>query len=88
MMRLMIVIVRDGDADNVSQALVNDGYRVTRMASTGGFLRRGNTTLMVGVEESKEGGIYALLQEACSPPDSDQHRATVFALDITHYEQL
>ena len=43
-MKLMFVIVRDIDAGDVVQALVENKYRVTRVASTGGFLRRGNVT--------------------------------------------
>ena len=39
-MKMMIIIVRDNDADNVVTELVGQGYRVTRMASTGGFLKR------------------------------------------------
>jgi uncharacterized protein YaaQ len=87
-MKLMIVIVRDTDDENVVQALVQNGYRVTRMASTGGFLRRGNITLMVGVEEDRVEGVYELLRNACRPADSDQHRATVFVVDMPYFEKV
>ncbi len=87
-MKLMMVIVRDIDADNVLQALIDQGIRVTRVASSGGFLRRGNTTLMVGVEEEKVKDIFELLRQVCSPADSEQHRATVFVLNMAHYEQI
>jgi uncharacterized protein YaaQ len=87
-MKLMIVIIRDIDNENVVQALVNQGYRVTRMASTGGFLRRGNVTLLIGVENEKVDPVIDLIRQACCPPDSEQHRATIFVVDMPHFEQV
>lgn len=49
-MKLILAIIQDEDAPATIQALVDRGYRVTRIASTGGFLRQGNTTLLIGVE--------------------------------------
>jgi len=88
MMKLMIVIVRDTDGENVIRELVNNSYRVTRMASTGGFLRRGNITLMIGVEAVKVDAVIELLRQATRPPDSEQHRATVFVVDMPFFEQI
>jgi uncharacterized protein YaaQ len=87
-MKLMIVIVRDTDGENVIRELVNNSYRVTRMASTGGFLRRGNITLMIGVEAVKVNAVIELLRQATHPPDSEQHRATVFVVDMPFFEQI
>ena len=47
-MKMMIVVLNDQDGDPVIKALVDDEFRVTRIASTGGFLRRGNSTLLIG----------------------------------------
>jgi uncharacterized protein YaaQ len=41
-MKLMFVVVRDPDADTVAQAHVENQYRVTQLASNGGFMRHGN----------------------------------------------
>ncbi|MCA1668502.1 MAG: cyclic-di-AMP receptor, partial [Thermomicrobia bacterium] len=49
-MKLIIAVVQNEDADNVVDALLEAEYRATRLASTGGFLRRGNTTIMIGVQ--------------------------------------
>lgn len=87
-MKLMIVIVRDVDAAAVVDRLVSEGYRVTRIASTGGFLRRGNVTLLIGVEAERVEGVIRLLRETCSPPEPGQHRATLFVVNATHFEQL
>jgi len=87
-MKLMFVIVRDTDSSEVLQALVENNFRVTRVASTGGFLRRGNVTLMLGVEEEKIQAVIDLLCQACCPPEDIQHRATIFVVDMPYYEQI
>lgn len=87
-MKLMIVIIRDIDDQNVIRALVDNSYRVTRMASTGGFLRRGNVTLMVGVEAEKIDAVFALLHQTCQPKDTAQNRATIFVVDMPYFEQI
>ncbi len=87
-MKLMFLIVRDVDGDNVLQGLVENGYRVTRVASTGGFLHRGNVTMMTGVEDDQVDNVLGLLRKICCPSDETQHRATVFVVDMPFYEQI
>lgn len=88
MMKLVIAIVRDIDAGSVIEQLVTHGHRVTRVASTGGFLRRGNVTLLIGVEEQNVQLVIDIFRDTCSPPDPDQHRATIFVVDAPHFEQV
>jgi len=52
-MKLVLAIVHDEDGPIVMEALNNEGVSVTRLSSSGGFLRAGNTTLVVGVDEDK-----------------------------------
>ncbi|MBO5930013.1 MAG: cyclic-di-AMP receptor [Clostridia bacterium] len=52
-MKLVFAIVSNDDGNVVLRELNKAGFSVTKMASTGGFLRAGNTTLMAGVEEDK-----------------------------------
>ncbi|MCS6909592.1 MAG: cyclic-di-AMP receptor [Anaerolineales bacterium] len=87
-MKLILAIIRDRDDANVVQQLVERGYRVTRVASTGGFLRRGNVTLLIGAEAEQVQPALDLIRVACSPPDPGQHRATVFVLNAAHFEQV
>lgn len=47
--KLMFMVVSDADADRLIRGLVSHGYPATKIGSTGGFLRRGNTTIMSGV---------------------------------------
>ena len=87
-MKLMFVIIRDNDSDVVLQALIENDYRVTRVASTGGFLRHGNVTLMIGVENDKVQAVIDLLRRICCPPEESQHRATIFVVDMPYFEQI
>ncbi len=48
-MKLVMAIVQNDDADDLIDALTAADFRATRLASTGGFLRQGNTTIIVGV---------------------------------------
>lgn len=52
-MKLIFAIVSNDDASLVTSSLVDEKYSVTRLATTGGFLKAGNTTLLVGTEEAK-----------------------------------
>ena len=53
MMKLIIAIVQDEDAGRLVSALMDKGFGVTKLATTGGFLRAGNTTLISGVQDEK-----------------------------------
>ena len=46
-MKLVFAIVSNDDGNTVMRELNKAGFSVTKMASTGGFLRAGNTTLFV-----------------------------------------
>ena len=53
MKKLVIAVIQNEVADTVVDALLEADFRTTRLASTGGFLRRGNTTLMIGADENQ-----------------------------------
>ena len=52
-MKLILAIVSNDDSTSVTSALTKQGFQMTRLATTGGFLRAGNTTLIVGTEDEK-----------------------------------
>jgi uncharacterized protein YaaQ len=87
-MKLILAVVRDTDTESILNTLLPHGFRVTRLASTGGFLRRGSTTLMIGVDDGQEYGVIDLLKSAVGAPDPDQHRITLFVLNASNYEQI
>lgn len=64
-MKLIIAIVQDDDSGELVEVLTDAGFRVTKLATTGGFLKAGNTTLMIGVEEKKVNEVIAQIEEIC-----------------------
>ncbi|TJX68157.1 hypothetical protein E8P77_03140 [Soehngenia saccharolytica] len=52
-MKLIIAIIQDEHANKVIRELTDSKFRVTKLASTGGFLKSGNTTLLIGSEDDK-----------------------------------
>lgn len=64
-MKLIISIVQDDDAGDLIETLTELGFRVTKLATTGGFLKAGNTTLMIGVEDKKVNEVIKNIEEIC-----------------------
>ena len=64
-MKLIIAIVQDEDASRLISQLMNDGFGVTKLATTGGFLRAGNTTLLVGVDDDRFQAAMDVIEKVC-----------------------
>ena len=64
-MKLILAIVSNDDSGAVSSALTRGGFSVTKLATTGGFLRAGNTTLLVGVDDDKFDGAMSVIEKVC-----------------------
>ncbi len=64
-MKLIIAIVQDDDAGDLIDVITEGGFRVTKLATTGGFLKSGNTTLMIGVEEDNVEKVLGIIEETC-----------------------
>lgn len=87
--RLVIAILRDTDGEAALKALLDANFRVTQIASTGGFLRRGNSTLLIGVEKERVETAIQLVRENSAPAiDPGLKRATVFVLKVDQFEQI
>lgn len=52
-MKLILAIIQDHIAQDVLNELSENKIRATRLSSTGGFFRKGNTTILIGIEEEK-----------------------------------
>jgi uncharacterized protein YaaQ len=63
--RLCVIVASNTDADRLMRALVADGFIATKIASSGGFLRRGNTTILTGVAESAVDQLMELVRQEC-----------------------
>lgn len=64
-MKLVVAVIHDRDQKRTSDALLRAGYKFTKIASTGGFLREGNVTLLVGAEVDEVDPLLGILKE-CS----------------------
>ena len=64
-MKLVLAIVQDDDALDLIEELNDKGFRVTKLATTGGFLKSGNTTFMIGVEIDKVDIVINIIEEVC-----------------------
>jgi uncharacterized protein YaaQ len=80
-MKLLVFVTENSAADPTVDALVEQGFRVTRLASTGGFLRKGNTTLLAGVEETA-------IERALAIARRTAPGALVITLDLDRYERI
>ena len=63
--KLVLAVVEDDDAGNLMDALIDAGVQATKLASTGGFLLRGNTTLMIGVNDEQVEQVLKIIQGTC-----------------------
>lgn len=64
-MKLIVAIVQDQDAISLIDDLTEKNHRVTKLASTGGFLKSGNTTLLIGVEEEDVDEVISIVDRNC-----------------------
>ncbi len=78
-MKLVVTIVHDRDKNRITEALLRNGFKFTKVASTGGFLREGNVTLFVGVDDDDVARLMDIVNESCKtreqfvnvlPPDA------------------
>ncbi len=87
-MKLLFAVLKDDDVDNVIQSLTKDDFRVTRVASTGGFFHKGSTTLLIGVDDDKVEAAIQVLRAKTTAEPNEQKRATVFVVPVSRFEQL
>ncbi|WP_027482890.1 cyclic-di-AMP receptor [Deinococcus pimensis] len=61
-MKLVLAVVQDADVARVTECLTSRGLTVTRLASTGGFVRAGSTTLLLGVDDERVWEVRRILE--------------------------
>jgi len=64
--KLVVCVVHSRDKNKISDELVRAGFKATVIGSTGGFLREGNATFLIGTEDSEVGTLQQLISENCS----------------------
>ncbi|MBM7616793.1 uncharacterized protein YaaQ [Weissella uvarum] len=63
-MKMVTAVVQDKDAARLGKALVKAGFGATRLASTGGFLKAGSTTFMIGVSDEKLDDVLEIIKHS------------------------
>jgi uncharacterized protein YaaQ len=87
-MKMIITILPDEDAEAVTHALINADLCVTEIASSGGFLRQGSSTIMIGVDNESVNDAIQIINNNCTPSvELMRKRATLFVLNVEHFEQ-
>ena len=63
---MITAIISKKDSENVCRALCEGGFYFTKMASSGGFLSSGNTTVIIGTESDKVKKAMGIIRDNCS----------------------
>ena len=84
-MKLIIAIVQDEDSSKLLSKLMQIGLSATKLATTGGFLKAGNTTLLLGVEEERIQDALKIIESVCKSR-KQMTAATTGINNITHGE--
>jgi uncharacterized protein YaaQ len=91
-MKMVIAIVPEQHSNEILDALIAAQYRATLVSATGGFLRKGNATLLMGVRDERTNGALRCIQDVCTAIDrkgnSEAPWATTFVLDMEQYVQV
>jgi uncharacterized protein YaaQ len=78
-MKLVIAVAHDRDRSRITEGLLRNGFKFTKIGSTGGFLREGNVTLLIGAEDKDVDKVLGIIGESCKtrkqfvnvlPPDA------------------
>ena len=64
-MKLTVAVVRDEYAGALTEQLTKKGFGATKLASTGGFLKAGNTTFLIGVPATQLEEVIGIIRETC-----------------------
>ncbi|NMA85826.1 MAG: hypothetical protein GX968_00715 [Tissierellia bacterium] len=94
-LKLIIAIVQDEITNQVVKNLMAGKYRTTKLSSTGGFLKSGNTTLLIGVENKDVKNVVNIIEESCKSKkvnkgkeELDIGSATIFVLNMEDYKRI
>lgn len=94
-MKLAIAIIQDEFSTKVMKSLLAEKIRTTKLSSTGGFLKSGNTTLLIGIEDDKVDYVVELIKNNCKSKkikDGENEitvgGANIFIMNIDQYQKI
>ncbi|MFO8037192.1 MAG: cyclic-di-AMP receptor [Anaerolineales bacterium] len=88
-MKMILAILTNEKTDMVTSGLMEAGYRVTKLASTAGFLSSGTTTLMIGVNDADLNSALDIIRGYYAPYEEGENiQATIFVLNVKNFERI
>ncbi len=92
-MKLVMAIVPEERASETLGALMAAQYRATLVSTTGGFWRKGNATVLIGVEDDKVDDVLQRIEGICVSPTYKAEKpeaawTTMFVLDVAQYQRV
>ena len=88
-MKFVLIVLEDIEASEVTRALIEAGFRVTRLVSGGGLLRRGHTIFFTAVDDARVDEVVALVrQHLPSGEEPTARRGMLFVLPVDSYIQV
>jgi uncharacterized protein YaaQ len=85
-MKMIVCILQDADKDVVLNALSEANFQATLLPSTGGYFRRGNATLMIGVEDAQVDPAIQVVRDTLEVSEQTGiKRATVFVMNVDQF---
>lgn len=80
-MKLIVAIVNNEDSRTVQAEITKAGYQVTKLSTSGGFLRAGNVTFLCGVDDEKVGDVVEIINEFSRNRRQTIHPTATFAAE-------
>jgi len=80
-MKLIMAIVQDKDSNRLANEFIDANIRATKLSSTGGFLKAGNSTFIIGFEDDRVQDALELIKKTCQ--SRKQYVSTPMSLDIS-----
>jgi len=80
-MKLIMAIVQDKDSNRFANEFIDANIRATKLSSTGGFLKAGNSTFIIGLEDDRVQDALELIKKTCQ--SRKQYVSTPMSLDIS-----
>jgi uncharacterized protein YaaQ len=88
-MKMILCILQISDRDEVAKALNDAGFPVTILPTTGAYFRRGNATMIAGVDDDKVETAMQIIRDTVQEPDDPgQKRATMFVMNVDQFKQV
>lgn len=85
-MKLILAIIQDKDSNRLANEFIDHDIRATKLSSTGGFLKSGNSTFIIGIEDERVDETLHLIKETCQ--SRKQFVSTPISLDLTMDGQM